>query len=383
MPFKLAIKEMLRNKFRFVSVMLIVALITVLVLFIVAISEGLTFSSSQYISSIDAQLLLLRDKAQSRIPSSSLGNSELNDIQRIEGVEAVGPIGFSMANLLIEKGGFKERLEISLIGVEPGKPGSPEVFSGNQLTNERAMEVVIDQNLLDRENIPVGSTIYLEALQGIDEKIYSLNVVGLTSGKKYNYPSIFVPLRIWDQIRPQDRRSGGEILFNVAAVRLVNPDAWKYMATTIESQVHRIKAIDLTTAYQSLPGYREMQDIMTMQQGFITIAAMLVVGGFFQIQALQKISQVGMLKAIGASNSMIASTLLTQVMLTTLLGMLIGGILLWAITTPLPPTIPIVFNGLKVAIGIASLVFMGPLASLFAVRTLLKVEPLKALGLVR
>jgi hypothetical protein len=70
-------------------------------------------------------------------------------------------------------------------------------------------------------------------------------------------------------------------------------------------------------------------------------------------------------------------------MLTTLLGMLIGGILLWAITTPLPPTIPIVFNGLKVAIGIASLVFMGPLASLFAVRTLLKVEPLKALGLVR
>ncbi len=47
MPFRLATKEMLRAKFRFAVVALIVSLITLMVLLQVAMAEGLTLSSSQ------------------------------------------------------------------------------------------------------------------------------------------------------------------------------------------------------------------------------------------------------------------------------------------------------------------------------------------------
>jgi putative ABC transport system permease protein len=384
MSFKLAAKEVLRNKSRYVAIASIVALTTLLVLLQVSMSEGLKLASSQYIAGIDAELMLFRDKAKRSIPASSLRSSQLNDVSRVEGVEAVGPIGFATASILLKKGTAAENLEVALVGVEPGMPGAPSVVAGTELTDGRAMEVVLDQNVLDRVNIPLGAPISLEVLQGTEDVVYTLMVVGHTSGSMYNLPSIFVPLRVWDKIKPQEQRGGGgEVIFNVAAVKLKNPDAWRQTADSIQGQVRGIEATDLTTAYESLPGYREMQDIITMQQVLITLAALLVIGGFFQIQALQRIAHVGMLKAIGASNRLITSTVLVQVMLTTLAGIVVGGAAVWGITALLPPTVPIVFNGPKVATGVVTLLLMGPAASLVAVRTLLRVEPLRALGLAR
>jgi putative ABC transport system permease protein len=125
MAFYLAIKEMLRNKLRFLMVVLIVGLVTLLVLFLVAMSEGLTLSSSEYIESIDAELFLFRDKANRSIGVSSMGRSKLNDINRVGGVEAVGPIGFSTATIVFKRDGVEEKIDVTLVGVEPGKPGAP------------------------------------------------------------------------------------------------------------------------------------------------------------------------------------------------------------------------------------------------------------------
>lgn len=384
MTLKLAIREMMRGKQRFIGVVLIVALIAILVLFEVAMAEGLTLSSSQYIASMDAELVVFRDTAKASIPASKLGNSQLNDIERMDGVAAVGPIGFSTALVLLNRSGKGENLEVSLIGVEPGKPGAPTVFAGQELADYRANEVILDQNVLDQVYIPIGSTLSIEVVQGVDEEVYPLTVVGYTTGKKYNLPSVFVPLRVWNKVKPQERRSGGsEIVFNVAAVKLVNPETWSQMADNLKSQINHIEATDLVTAYESLPGYRDMQDVMLILQSFVILVAILVIGGFFQIQALQKVAQIGMLKAIGASNRLIVTTLLTQVMLTTLVGMALGSVVVLGFTASLPPTIPIVFNGPKVITGLVILLLMGPLASIVAIRTLLKVEPLKALGLAR
>jgi putative ABC transport system permease protein len=309
--------------------------------------------------------------------------SELNNIRRVEGVEAVGPIGFSTASILLQRGDIIENFDIALIGVEPGMPGAPTVFAGSELADARASEVILDKNVLDRLYLPIGSTINLQVVQGIDEIVYPLKVIGHTDARKYTLPSIFVPLRTWDRIKPQERRTGGEIIYNVAAVRLKDPTSWQQMAHTIENEVRRIEAIDLTTAYESLPGYLEMQGIMGMMQGFVTLVALLIIGVFFQIQALQKITQIGMLKAIGASNRQITFTLLMQVMLTTLAGIIVGGVTAGGIAISLPKTVPVVFDGPKVFVGMATLLLMGPIASFIALRTMLKVEPLKALGLAR
>ncbi len=379
MPFYLAIKEMLRNKFRFLVISMIVGLVTLLVLFLVSMAEGLTLSTSEYIDSIDAELFVFRQGVDKSIRASSLSRSKLNDIERVAGVAAVGPIGFSTASIMLSGG---EKLDVSLVGVEPGKPGAPPVFAGGEFPDERAREVMIDRHILDEVNIPVGSTISLEVLQGDEEKIYSLTVVGHTEGKKFTLSSIFVPLRVWDRIKPQEKPGGGgDIIFNMAAVKLANPESGPQMIKTIQGQVNRVELTDPVTAYQTDLGYREMQSIITIMQIFIMFVAVLVIGGFFQIQALQKIAQIGMLKAIGASSRVVVLTLLSQVMLTTTIGMVFGAAAVFALAASLPPSVALVFNGPKVITGVITLFLMGPIASFFSVRTLLKVEPLKALGL--
>jgi putative ABC transport system permease protein len=383
MPFYLAIKEMVRNKFRFITIVLIVALVTLLVIFLAAMGDGLAESAKEYIETIDAELIVFQQDVDLALPASRLGTSTLNNIRRLDGVAAVGSIGFSTASIMLKRGAELERLDVTLVGVEPGMPGAPSVIKGVGLQDERARDVVIDQHVLDRAKIPLGSTISIKVTQGAEEQFYELNVVGYTAGKKYNFlPSIFVPLRAWDEVRPKDQRGGGgEIVFTVAAVQLANPAAAAQMAGAIANEVAKVEVTDPVTAYESIPGYGDMQSIVTTQQNFSLLIVLLIIGGFFQIQALQKIAQVGMLKAIGASDRLIAVAVLVQVTLTTVLGLLVGGAGVGIVASFMPPGVPFVFDGQKIMVAVGTLLVIGPLAALVSIRTLLSVEPLKALGL--
>ena len=106
-----------------------------------------------------------------------------------------------------------------------------------------------------------------------------------------------------------------------------------------------------------------------------------MIGGFFQIQTLQKVPQIGMLKAIGASNFIIALATLVQIVAVTLLGVLIGGAATYALSLGFPPGIPIVFSAGSTSVALASILVIGPLGGLVAIRQSLRVEPLIALGL--
>ena len=54
----LAIKEVWRNRGRFLLVALVIALITLLVLFIAALGEGLGNGNREYISKLDSELVV-------------------------------------------------------------------------------------------------------------------------------------------------------------------------------------------------------------------------------------------------------------------------------------------------------------------------------------
>ncbi|HEY9089343.1 MAG TPA: hypothetical protein VIO36_14325, partial [Anaerolineaceae bacterium] len=59
----LAVKEVWRNRGRFLLVSLVIALITLLVLFIAALGEGLGNGNREYISKLDAELLVYQGKS--------------------------------------------------------------------------------------------------------------------------------------------------------------------------------------------------------------------------------------------------------------------------------------------------------------------------------
>jgi putative ABC transport system permease protein len=106
-----------------------------------------------------------------------------------------------------------------------------------------------------------------------------------------------------------------------------------------------------------------------------------VIGGFFQIQILQKVSQIGVLKAIGTSNPIVAWSSVIQIVVITVVGVAIGGLMTFLFSLFFPPTVPIVFNGATSAFALAALLVIGPVGGLVSIRYAVRIEPLKALGL--
>jgi putative ABC transport system permease protein len=374
-------KEIWINRGRFLLFSLVVALIAVLILFVAALGEGLGSGNREYIEKLDAQLIVFQDAARLSIASSRIDYATQRSIRNIEGVRDVGPIGFSSAAVILEG---TEPLDVSLIGVEPDKPGEPPIVQGEGLRRRNADEAIVDRTVALVADLDVGDVFTVRTLQGDEDEFYILTVAGISDSRKYGIrPSIFTPMITWDKIRSKATPGSSQEapLANIAAVQLDDPAQIEAMRQRLLTRIDDIDAVDLKTAYENAPGYVEQQSTLNTQNAFALLIGVLVIGGFFQIQTLQKVPQIGMLKAIGTPNRVVALAAMLQILAVTLAGVIIGGLVAFGLSLVFPPNIPIVFEPRSGAIAISSILLMGPIGGLVSIRQSLRVEPLIALGL--
>ncbi len=384
MAFYLALKEIWRSRGRFLLIASIVALITTLVLFISALSEGLASANREYIEKLNGELLVFQEGTELSTTASRIGRSRISELRRVEGIEAVGQVGFASAKVPVE--GSDDEVDVALIGVEPDSPGKPDVIEGAQFDRDRSDNVIVDTGVVDRLGLGVGDQIRIKVTQGTEEEFYDLDIVGVTDRRQYFFqPAVFVPLQTWDKIRPQGAEANGqgELVSNIAVVKLNDPAQIEEMAAKIEQEVDKVDVVDRKTAWEAIPGYAAQQSTLTTQQYFTFFIGILVVGGFFQIQTLQKVAQIGMLKAVGASNFTVGLSAITQIVATNAIGVMIGAVGTFLLVSNFPETVPIMLTGQAAAISVVALMLIGPLGGIVSVIALLRIEPLTALGLAQ
>ncbi len=380
-PLYLALKEIWRNKARYALISSVVALITTLVLFIAGLAEGLGRGNREYIDNLDADLILFQQNVDLVISASRFSRTTVKKIRRVEGVKKAGAIAFSNTSIVQNEGA--DFLKVTLVGVEPGEPGEPLVHTGRGLVNKAANEVIIDENVAVQAGFGVGDRITIKSSIGTDEEFYELEVVGITESQKYFIqPGIIVPYQTWGKIKPSSLNDDpDDVIFSIAAVKLNDPTTLTAMDIVLEHSISDVEAVDIKTAYEASPGYSAQQSTLNTQRFFTLMIGILVIGGFFQIQTLQKVSQVGMLKAIGASSLTNIGAAVLQIITINCIGVALGAVGTLGLGLALPPGIPIIFEGSAVSSAITSLLLIGPLGGLVSLRTLLKAEPLTALGL--
>jgi putative ABC transport system permease protein len=314
------------------------------------------------------------------VAASRLARDRLAAVRRVPGVADAGPVGTASAALVLGD----EVLKVALIGVEPGRPGEPPVVQGQALSTEQAREAIIDRSTALRSGLAVGDVVTVRATQGTRDEFYDLRVVGIAAGQQYGLqPSVIVPFFTWDRIRPKAEAEVGResAVANIIAVRLLDPAATQPMRAQILASVDNVAVATIAEAVQAIPGYSAQQSTLNTQGGFTLLIGVLVIGGFFQIQMLQKVPQVGVLKAIGVSSGLVALAAVLQIVTVTVLGVGLGTAGTLLLSLAFPPTIPIVFNGQTTLFAVVALLVIGPLGGLVSVRYAARIEPLKALGL--
>jgi putative ABC transport system permease protein len=380
LAFYLALKEVIRNRGRFFLVSLVIALITLLVLFIAALGEGLANGNRQYVANLDAQLIVFLEKSDYIIPSSRLETNTARAVRRVDGVADAGPIYTSSTEIV----SLAEPLKVSMLAAEAGRPGMPVIVEGRDFRGGEAREAVIDRNVALRSGIKMGDEITIRSTQGVEDKFYRLKVVGLVAGQSYGFqPTIFVPPATWEKVRPQSEAdlNSSTAYPNILAVKLTDPSQAQAVKARLLATVPNIEVGDIPTTINNIPGYSAQQGTVQTQGFFTLLIGVLVIGGFFQIQILQKVPQIGILKAIGSSNGVVGWAAVIQIIVVTAMGVAIGGGLTYLFSLGFPPTIPLVFNGSRSLIAIALLLTIGPLGGMVSIVYAVRIEPLKALRL--
>lgn len=378
--FYIAMKEVWRNRGRFFLLSLVIALITLLVLFIAALGEGLANGNRQYLANLDAQLIVFREKSDYIIPSSRLDGGTLRAVRRVSGIDGAGPV-YTASSEIVSTG---KPIKISLLGAEADFPGMPVVAKGMAFRGGDSNEAVIDRNLAMRSGLDIGDQIVVRSTQGPEDKFSELLIVGLTEGQSYLFqPTIFVAPPTWERIRPQSEADlRDENLYpNVIAVRLQEPGRLEPMQARLLAEVPKIQVADIPTTINNVPGYSAQQATVQTQGVFTLLIGILVIGGFFQIQVLQKVPQIGVLKAIGSSNAAVGGAAVMQIIVVTGIGVGLGAMLTFLFSLGFPPTVPLAFNGASAALSVLALMLIGPVGGLVSVFYAVRIEPLRALRL--
>ncbi len=256
----LAIKEILHNKGRFLLVAMVIGLITLLVLFIAALGEGLGNGNREYISKLDAELIVYQAKSDFLIGASRLPRNRLDDISRVNGVADTGRLGTSNASIILADN--PTPLKVALLGVDPGHAGEPQALQGNQLRSNTAKEAIIDRSTALRSGLKVGDNMVIRTTQGTDDKFYDLTVAGIAEGQQYSLqPSIFVPFNTWDKVRPKSEAelNMSNPIANVVLVKLADPNALEQVRQRITAEVNNVDVATINQAIQALPGYSAQQ----------------------------------------------------------------------------------------------------------------------------
>lgn len=324
--------------------------------------------------------MVFLEKSDYSITASRLDTNTARTVRRVDGVADAGPIYTSNTEIV----SLEEPLKVSMLAVEAGRPGMPAILEGRDFRGGEAREAVMDRNVALRSDIKVGDEIEIRSTQGVEDEFFTLKIVGLVDGQSYFFqPTIFVPAATWEKIRPQSEADLNSTTPypNIIAVKLEDPSQIETVKARLIETVPNIEVTDIATTINNIPGYSAQQGTVQTQGFFTLLIGVLVIGGFFQIQILQKVPQIGVLKAIGSSNGVVGWASVIQIIVVTAIGVAIGGVFTYIFSLGLPPTIPFVFNGVRSFAAIILLLFIGPLGGMVSIIYAVRIEPLKALRL--
>lgn len=363
----IGLKEIVRRKLQFALIALVVTLISYLVLMINGLGIGLNKQAGSAILQLDADAIAYSSSSGLSVIRSELPSQTIADVASVPGVVASSPLAYLSVNTKTPDG---DVTTVALLGYVPGGLGQPQVTGGRLLSQPDTQGVLVDAKFLRTSNLAIGDTMtVVNRLQTHD-----LEIVGeVKEGYFFFQPVAYVLL---DSLR--------EIKYGTAAAG--TPEASLVLAKgkdLVGRKADGFEMVSKRTAFANIEGVQGQQQTIDALRFFGFLIGALVVGIFFYVLTLQKIQQVGTLKAIGASNRFLFGQMLVQVITVILVGVLLstaGAYGTYILLSSLPKAIPISFTVQTFAVTSALFFGTGLIGLAFSLRRVSRVDPIIAIG---
>jgi len=363
----MGLKEIQRRKFQFALIALVVALISYLVLMINGLGIGLNEQAGSALRKLDADALAYAKSSDLSVIRSELSAETIDELSRLDGVSGSAPLGYVGVNTRDSK---NDITPAALLGYEPGSLAEPQVTGGRVLTAGDRRGLVADAAFLKASGLSVGDRVVVPSRL----KDFEFTIVGeVDEGYFFFQPVVYVLLDSWREVK----YGSADPSLPAASIALLKGRDLVGRATD------SYEVVSKGTAFANIEGVQGQQATVNALRAFGFLIGGLVIGIFFYVLTMQKVAQIGLLKALGAGSAYIFRQLLMQVLTVTVLGVAVSVPLAYATGAALgrlPRTVPIAFTGDTFVVTSLLLVAAGIIGALFSVRQLARVDPIIALG---
>lgn len=370
----LATRELKHSKLRFAMIGMILVLISWLVFILSGLGNGLSSLSAATFQNMKAEYVVFEEGSRHSMGRSVISEQLVQDLKADSQVEDAAGMGSHIAVVIKEgKTDDSEKIDVSILGIEPGSFLEPSIIEGNALTDGESFEVTVNSTLKDK-GIEIGDTLDIEGAS------QSIKVIGFVEGESFNHlPSIFINLDDWRSLHFAAPGSDMGIEKPVNAIMLqgdsIEPDK-------LGQSIEGIEIATKKEAINGLPGYTAENGTIMMMLGFLLVISAFVIGVFFYVLTLQKVNQFGVMKAIGASNLFLTKAIVSQITLLATISIGIGIVLTYGTAAVFPAGMPFALDPMLVFSYAIVLLVVSILSSLISVRKITKIDPLQALGRV-
>jgi len=331
-------------------------LIAYLVFFLTGLAYGLAQDNRMAVDKWEADQILLTEEANDNLNMSMLPRSLYDEVDAPEKAVLAQTAG------VVTKEDNGEKVDVTFFGIDPDQFLAPNITDGEMFASDD--EAVADSSIEEEYGISIGDTI---KLAGSDKK---LKIVGFTDNARFSVaPVLYTSIGAYQEIRFEKEDDSENARINAIVTR-----------GKIKEVPDDLVATDISKFINELPGYNAQVLTFGFMIGFLIVIAAIVIGIFIYVLTMQKSEIFGVMKAQGISSRYIAFSVIAQTFLLATSGVLIGGLATIGTALVLPAAVPFQINLLFFASISVMMILIAMLGAFFSVRTIVKIDPLKAIG---
>ena len=359
---KLAWKELVYGKKKYILIELLIVLLMFMVLFLSGLAEGLGRAVISGIDNMDADYFLLNDSAEDLITVSNLDTSVYEQLESQTDAELAV---LDIQRMYLSKQGDEEKLNITYFAIEAGSFLEPVAAEGGQLADSQAENPILLDDDFALEGIKVGD-IVIDSSTGLE-----FTVTGFAKEQMYGHTSVgFITTDTYTEMRtllnPMYEKEYHAIALRGGNVENINLDGTECIAKA--------------DIIENIPSYKAEHLTITMIVWVLVVVSVTIIGVFYYILTLQKRRQFGIMKAIGMGMGRLAGVVASQVCIIAVCGAVVANLLTFAMAAALPETMPFYLKGGSACLVTIAFILISIVSSLISILNISRVDPMKVIG---
>ena len=354
----LALNEIMHSKLRYALVAGVMFLIAYLVFFLTGLAYGLAQDNRTAVDKWEADSIVLSKDANSNLGMSMITKKIAEEVEGGKVAYLAQTPGVVTSKDSTEEG----KINVSFFGIDKNQFIMPNLVEGKAFDNDD--EAVGDISLKEEYGLAVGDTV---KLSGSDK---TFKLTGFTDHAKFNVsPVLYTTINAYQEIRFEKEDTSENARINAIVVR-----------GKISNLPEDLEQIKISKFINELPGYNAQVLTFGFMIGFLIVIAAIVIGIFIYVLTMQKINIFGVMKAQGITGGFIARSVVAQTFILSFVGILLGLLGTVGTSLVLPDAVPFQSNWLFFGVISLLMLVVDVLGALFSVRTIVKIDPLKAIG---